>query len=276
MSTVTSAVGSQSIAVLSPHSDDAALSLAGFLHLSAAEGCDITIITVFSRSRRTRTGGVEDDEERVTAMRKAEDHAFLASLSASATGVWCDLPDPSVRLSDEPEYWYVPVPLSPREREFIELTADSCRRHVSRFSALLAPAGLGKNRDHLIVHEAGVRFTRESGCRLLLYEDLPYAARMSERELERSIGDLAERSGLFLVPRLVADRAMPLHKRSALSFYPSQMNGDIVRRVVWHSLCAGGLVTGAERLWDVRFAGAAALEGRPASDAKPESQRSAV
>ncbi len=168
-----SSIGSVGITVLSPHSDDAALSVSGLLFLAADSGHACTIITPFSRSRRTRTGGIEPDEERVTAMRKREDEAFIRMLGEEARVLWCDLPDPSVRLPSASNTWYVPSPLSPGERAYVADIARFCEEHVDERSALLAPLGLGRNRDHLITRDAALEFVRKKPRTLLLYEDLP-------------------------------------------------------------------------------------------------------
>jgi len=229
VSPLESFLGSSDIAVLSPHSDDAALSLSGLLSLAADCGRRCTIITAFSRSRRTRTGGIEQDEVRVTAMRKREDEAFVSLLGSGACVLWCDLPDPSVRFPAARETWYVPR------------------------GALLAPMALGRNRDHLIVRDAALAFVRRSPRRLFLYEDLPYAARMSELELERDAEDLARAESLTLTSRRISYAALLLRKRQAVATYASQMNRDIVDRVLSYALRVGALVSPAERVWEVEF-----------------------
>jgi LmbE family N-acetylglucosaminyl deacetylase len=261
-------LGSKSIAVLSPHSDDAAFSLSGLLHLAADRGYTCTIITAFSRSRRTRTGGIEPDEERVTAMRKREDQDFVSQLGAGARVLWCDLPDPSVRLPAARDTWYVPRPLSADERGFVAGIARFCEEHVADSSALLAPMALGRNRDHLIARTAALEFVRRSPRGLFFYEDLPYAARMSERDLERDVSDLAEAEGLALEPHTISYATLLLRKRRAVATYASQANRDIAGRVVRYALRVGKLVSAAERVWEVGFVGVGSHEREPDSAAQ--------
>jgi len=250
-----SSLGSSDITVLSPHSDDAALSLSGLLFLAADSGRRCTIITAFSRSRRTRTGGIERDEECVTAMRKREDEAFVSLLGSGACVLWCDLPDPSVRLPAARDTWYVPRPLSADEHAFVSGIAGFCEEHIEDSCVLLAPMALGRNRDHLIVRAAALEFVRRNPRRLFLYEDLPYAARMSELELERDAEDLAGAERLTLVSHKISYGALLLRKRQAVAIYASQMNRDIVDRVLNYSLRVGSLVSPAERVWEVEFLG---------------------
>ncbi len=257
MSFIESFLGSSDITVLSPHSDDAALSLSGLLFLAAYRGHRCTIITAFSRSRRTRTGGIEQDEERVTAMRKREDEAFVSLLGSGACVLWCDLPDPSVRLPADRDTWYVPRPLSSGEHAFVAGITGFCEGHIDGSSTLFAPMALGRNRDHLIARDAALEFVRPNPRRLFLYEDLPYAARMSELELERDADALAGAEGLTLTSRKISYAALLFRKRQAVATYASQMNRDIVDRVLSHALRVGTLVSPAERVWEVGFPGQA-------------------
>lgn len=257
MSFLESSLGSSDITVLSPHSDDAALSLSGLLFLAADSGRRCTIITAFSRSRRTRTGGIERDEERVTAMRKREDEAFVSLLGSGACVLWCDLPDPSVRLPATRDTWYVPRPLSSDERAFVAGIAGFCEEHVEDSSVLLAPMALGRNRDHLIVRDAALEFVRRNPRRLFLYEDLPYAARMSELELKRDAEDLAGAERLTLTSRKISYATLLLRKRQAVATYASQMNRDIADRVLRYALRVGRFVSAGERVWEVEFVGQA-------------------
>jgi LmbE family N-acetylglucosaminyl deacetylase len=247
MTDVKTVLGSSRIAVLSPHSDDAALSLGGTLSLAALQGLDCSILTLFSRSRRTRTGGIEADEARVTAMRKAEDRAF-ADLVGGAQCAWCDLPDPSVRLPEAREQWYAPRPLSEQEYGYVSDVVEFVRAH-SDGCLILAPAGLGANRDHLIVRAAALEMGRAAGHAVMLYEDLPYAARVRGRDLNGGIADLADREGMGVEARTVSHASLYMRKRRALMTYRSQINRDIMNRVLCHSLRVGGLVTFGERVW---------------------------
>lgn len=246
-------LGSGNIAVLSPHSDDAALSLGGTLLLAAEFGHACTIITPFSRSRRTRTGGIESDEERVTAMRKREDEAFVRLLGEGARALWCGIPDPSVRLSGTRDTWYVPRPLSVEERGFMSRIASFCDEHVPEGSVLFAPLGLGRNRDHLMAQGAALEFVRRSPRKLFFYEDLPYASRMRSREVERDVAKLADDERLGLTPRTVAYPALIFRKRRAIAGYASQVNHDIVNRILAHAMRAGSLMSAAERVWEAEF-----------------------
>jgi len=253
----------KNIVVLSPHSDDAALSLGGLLLLAAARGHSCTIVTAFSRSRRTRTGGIESSEERVTAMRRREDEAFIRMLGDEAVALWCDLPDPSVRLPGTRDTWYVPSPFSAEERGFASSIARFCEEHVSDADVLLAPMGLGNNRDHLIARDAALEFFRREPRSLFLYEDLPYVARMSGRHLRRAVADLADAEALTLTPHRISYAALMLRKRRAVAAYASQVNWDITNRVLGYALRVGNFMSGSERVWEAESRSVSILEREP-------------
>jgi LmbE family N-acetylglucosaminyl deacetylase len=248
MTDVGRVLGSLKVTVLSPHSDDAALSLGGTLALAARQGLDCRLVTLFSRSRRTRSGGIELDETSVTAMRKEEDRAFT-SLLGDAECFWCDLPDPSVRLPDSREHWYEPRPFSDRECGYVDDVTEFTRRH-SDGRLILAPAGLGANRDHLIVRAAALRLAH-AGHRVILYEDLPYASRIRRRVLVEVLAEFAAGEGMTAEARAVSHALLCVRKRRALLAYRSQVNRDIVDRVLLYSLRVGRFVTSAERVWNL-------------------------
>ncbi len=53
--------------------------------------------------------------------------------------------------------------------------------------------------------------------------------------------------------RKISYAALLLRKRQAVATYTSQMNRDIVDRVLNYALRVGSLVSPAERVWEVEF-----------------------
>ena len=72
------------ILVLSPHSDDAALSVGGLIQKPAFRN-SIHILTLFGRSNYTRAGGFQDNWQTVSKRRKSEDTAFAARVGVELT-----------------------------------------------------------------------------------------------------------------------------------------------------------------------------------------------
>ena len=171
------------VAVLSPHRDDAAFSCGLMLNKLVQAQVTVTIVNVCTTSEYAPYL-TEDGHERVlqvTAMRQAEDVAFVKLLTQS-TGfdnvtlldlAWRDLP---LRWETEDENALAPLPL--RQAEIDALS--------SAFAALpdqdlvLAPLALGGHIDHRLVRLAAQQVFGSST--LIFYEDLPYACRVKAAE----------------------------------------------------------------------------------------------
>ena len=153
-------------AVLSPHLDDAVLSL---WHVLTASARDVVVVNVFAGvpdaegelggdSWWDRLTGAEDSARRMHE-RRAEDREALAL--AGATAIDLDL--------IEGQYRREPQPLGP--------VVAHLARAVSEGTRLLAPAALDGHRSHRVVRAAALAL-RESGDRpVTLYADVPHAAR---------------------------------------------------------------------------------------------------
>lgn len=229
--------------VLSPHLDDAALSVGGLLHRAARRGARVEVVTMctaaFEPQRLARLPGwlrpAADLETR-----KAEDRAALGRLGAEP--IWLELPDAACLLSR---------PTRRALREPGRLAQPAFRARQARLeaalagllgarprAALLVPLGLGGHLDHLALCAAGLLAARgRDPTRLFFYADV-YAALAPGDP-----GSAPGAAGLALcgVPQaLEAEDARA--KLEAVACYASQL----------------GLLGGAERL-------AARLEAQHAS-----------
>jgi hypothetical protein len=108
---------------------------------------------------------------------------------------------------------------------------------------MLLPLGLGGHVDHLIVREAcsGLRGNRVR----LYYEDLPYAAHLSEEEIERFVRDFDS----DLEPHLFSIKGSLVEKIENLKLYKSQVGDKEVECVQRHANRLGGNQEPCERLW---------------------------
>src|SRR4051812_31256393 len=86
------------LAVLSPHLDDAILSVGGVLHAASRRGFDTAVITVFAGDPRDRgaAGGWDvrsgfSSREEAVRVRRRED--ALACAAVGATPIWLPYPD---------------------------------------------------------------------------------------------------------------------------------------------------------------------------------------
>jgi LmbE family N-acetylglucosaminyl deacetylase len=146
-----------SVAILSPHLDDAVFSCWHVL----ASSRDVVVINVFTgipppRSETPawdRITGAHDPAERMRA-RLQEDKAALALVDRRAENL--DFLESQYRGDDVPQI------------------GDVIRKVLPDDVHLLAPAGIGGHSDHELVRDAALALG-EQGRDLALYTDLPYA-----------------------------------------------------------------------------------------------------
>ena len=164
---------------LSPHLDDAAFSAGTIIALLAAHE-EVVVATVFTRSVASPQGFAltcQTDkgfapEVDYMAIRRAEDEAACAILGARA--VWLDLPEAPHRGYGSALALFG----ARREDDALERVLATIAPLVSKASSVYAPLGLGDHVDHHLVRDA-VETLRPD--RLMLWEDMPYALRLTER-----------------------------------------------------------------------------------------------
>lgn len=162
------------VLAVSPHLDDAALSVGGTLAVLADAGHDVRVVTCFTRSVPAPTGfalacqteaglGPEVD---YSAVRRAEDAAAMAVLGA--TPLHLDLPEaPHRGYGSAAELFAGVRPDDEVWRELAELLDPL------EADAWLAPQAVGGHVDHLQVQRAVVGLGRPT----LWWRDSPYALR---------------------------------------------------------------------------------------------------
>jgi LmbE family N-acetylglucosaminyl deacetylase len=194
--------------VVSPHLDDAVLSLGQYL---SAEPCRVVTIFAgrpddFAVTEYDRARGY-DSSFKAMCDRRAEDIAALTSLNCE----WLHL--------DYLDQQYVRADSTIREQQ----VTREIRAQKDRQSHLLVPLGLG-HPDHRLVSmaaEAAVRSLSAELRELWLYEELPYRVLWPEQAHQRLQG--MRWSGWTIdelpVPIAQGDRAM---KERAIAEYRSQ------------------------------------------------------
>lgn len=222
-----------SVVILSPHSDDAALSAAA---LFARGDKKPKVVTIFSKSAWSRTGGHAPDRvKEITARRRREDSLAMQRLGAGVPS--------RLNLKEAPLRHYRSMAdilgdkIDPSDFDTIKAVAKKLKAVLTqpRSCILVAPLGLGGHVDHLIVREVA-RATKTGG--LAFYEDLPYAAILKHRgTLSRTISRNVRRSGRPLVQSLT----LSLHaaefqvKLEALRHYRSQLTENDFALVSYHA-----------------------------------------
>lgn len=175
--------GAADLVVVSPHLDDAALSVGATLHALAARGCRIVVATVFTAdepadlpsevARRLHRlwGG-----ERVMAGRRGEDEVACRRLGVDFRHL--GLADALHRLDHRGEASYASLKALFRTPVAADAPVAGEVAAVLRALAppmLLAPLAIGRHVDHQHARQGAELAAASLGCPIVLYEDFPYA-----------------------------------------------------------------------------------------------------
>ena len=163
------------IAIVSPHLDDAVLSLGALIGREAAAGRRVTVISCFTAGPPLESIPPEQRVFGDYSVRRAEDERALARLGAAH------------RWLDRPERIWRPPPLTrrlhvfrtpPRMEDFSELRAirEVIGELIAAGAEVYVPLAVGHHVDHVEVALAALREVLVRGAfdRLRFYED-PYA-----------------------------------------------------------------------------------------------------
>lgn len=228
---------------ISPHPDDVAFSASQAVRSALAAGWRVVVCTVFSRSAFAPFGP-DGDTDAVTALRRAEDRAWVAALGAGVSLVDLGRPDAALRPEHLGDFDPVATdPLGPLDLFEMATLMAHFESLVAAATALLLPLALGEHLDHVLVRDAAIRAAK-GRCALAFYEDLPYAATLSPSE----VGVGVERAAMALGTPLVARRTPrldPILRRRDCLLYASQIDSE----GAWALVAYGGRHGGAERLW---------------------------
>lgn len=231
----------------------------------------VTLLNVFTRSRYAPYSDAafvhENDElSYVSAMRLREDELFLRRIKESLPkGLKNNLHMLDLNLKDAPIRLRVPIdqlcstPVNPVDPSLEKIRKALTRQsEMGAMEAVVLPAGLGNDVDHLTVREAAMPFA--ASLPAAFYEDLPYLATDPSAEAYLEALKLAaiERNDLLtdIVCR-TGDSATDavVRKRKLVLNYASQINDDA--GVVISNFAAhydGGERLWANKLWHSSFA----------------------
>jgi LmbE family N-acetylglucosaminyl deacetylase len=258
------AQGAYAHIVLSPHLDDAALSLGGTIACLAAAGEPVLVVNIcsgspplggpFSSFAALQHARWKLPADEAVALRRAEDAAALAALGADSLQL--DLLDAIYRMPaayiDDATLFGAVAPGDP----LAELAHPSLEAIVagSPGAQLYAPLAVGNHVDHQAVHLVASELAA-AGARVLFYEDFPYAARQGSVARRLAAPD-APRGLAPVVTRIDGELKL---KIVAVAAYESQLGtlfGDAGRMVetvtAYAAAVAGEPGAFAERLWAPR------------------------
>lgn len=234
--------GPRSIAVVSPHPDDAALSCGGLL--LSLPPIEMTLLTVFGRSRWMLGIDASDaPADLVTALRSKEDRAYAERLGANL--VRLDAQDSSLRGYDS----VTECGDGPLDRSAIELVQGLLAEALNRIrpDCVLGPAAIGQHVDHRLVSAGLTHLSRRCPWSLILFEDLPYAALQTGSTARPGSSD----PGVIVSIDAAMDRKLEM-----LRIYRSQIEESTLSSLARHSArsAKGSFV---ERFWVEKIRGQA-------------------
>lgn len=203
--------------IVSPHFDDAPLSLGQSLLDGSLSRCRVTVAVVFGRSNFTRWfHPTRSRALPVTAWRRGEEAAAQVAFRYRVrTASFEELVlrtgelDPAALLDESAEL----------DEDLLDALVAWLRRLRGDGSTVLVPAGIGGHLDHRLVAEAGRRLLSEHADRLGIYEDRPYASFVDADELAAVCGGL----GPSMVPVEVSGPVTERLHRLLRRCYPSQI-----------------------------------------------------
>lgn len=224
------------INILSPHIDDAAFGLALTISRCANNNIPVTIINCFTITKWTAIAVKDREVSAVSRLRKYEDFAFYQSLNTDIKIINLDLLDAPLRNG----YIFQEQPFQQNELELIEELQKLLEQHID--GLLLCPLGIGNHIDHAICRAAVLKLYDKID--VLFYEDLPYANRITQQQIEWHLKELEDILGVILSNSIDGLLNCTIDKGNAIRLYKSQMNDEIASEIIAHLNALKG-----ERIW---------------------------
>jgi LmbE family N-acetylglucosaminyl deacetylase len=244
------------VVVLSPHSDDAAYSVAGVIRQHIHQGRPVLLVTVFSESTYSEQV-LSAPKVTVVEQRRREDERFLALITeglddpTQVQASWLKYSDAPLREGYRSGEICISRPLLADDLLHATRLAEELSAVVGQDTDLLAPLGLGCHIDHVITREAALALA--SICsHVFLYEDLPYATELSPERVESHIEAFALSRGLSLTSVVTEIVGGIDWKIELVRCYTSQFTPLVAHSLVTH---AGRFShSDSERVWRVEYA----------------------
>jgi len=226
----------QKIFVLSPHIDDAAFGLALTISKCANNNIPVSIINCFTVTKWTAISVETKEVNAVSRLRKNEDEAFYETFNSNINIINLDLLDAPLRNG----YIFQQQPFQPNELELIDELSKLVEANVD--GLLLCPLGIGNHIDHAICRAAVLKLYNK--IPVLFYEDLPYAKRITQQQIEEHIKELSLELGYNLSHHVDGLLNCTINKEETIRLYKSQMNEETASEIIAHMNALKG-----ERIW---------------------------
>ncbi len=236
--------------IISPHPDDAALSL-GPIILAKHFACEV--VTVFNKVTKDYAHLLELRPELIAPTRMKEDRQFAKAINAGI--VFLHEVDACNRGYADTELF------SGRFREKGLLTRLT-RKFVRLFDRrrpdiVMVPAAIGGHVDHAVVLRAGISLAIARPAEYYIYEDIPYALGKSQQAIKIELSEkVMEISGGSCAVSPIAvrlGRKAVLEGGELLSFYRSQLSEDLRNAIRTYYSSAERPYT--SRIWKINVRG---------------------
>lgn len=226
------------IVVLSPHQDDAALSLAASLIRWTTLRIPVHVINVFTISDYAPLARASSTSA-VCRLRSTEDATFFAHFKPPIRVTNLDFVDAALRVSSHIPDLLTAAPIGASDVTLQHDIAEYLIAHI-RADVVFAPLAVGSHLDHRITQGAALLAVPDG--RVAFYEDLPYAFREGASGITTAVHMLTERCRQPLVPLHVANGVSSILRGELLRTYSSQLTVDDVTASCRHTLVG-------ERAW---------------------------
>jgi LmbE family N-acetylglucosaminyl deacetylase len=261
--------GSHRVLALSPHLDDAALSIGGAIAEAADAGTDVIVGTIFTGDAPPATFTSRIIEElnalwklgpSPMASRRNEDAAAVQVLGARY--IHGDLPDAIYRTASDGAAVYPtrrsifsdPSPDDAIAASLTKLLSDWLDEYVP--DVVLCPLAVGRHVDHVTVSRTFHSIALDRHLKVFLYEDLPYSTGLFPPGLPDSVESALARTSWRVThsEQVYVDFS---RKMASIRKYQSQISGlfaddrQMENTLAQYMACARQNQLSCERLWAV-------------------------
>jgi len=211
--------------IISPHLDDAILSLGGFLCNSISS--DDMILTVFNTAWSVLVD--HDYHQEITKTNLAEEKKIIEELGCRYQFLnWDEC------LLRGYQYWKGPFDLD-KDMDISLRFTRTIQHILNKYTEVYLPAAIGLHIDHMLVFNAIIDLIAQNrNVKFILYQDLPYATYGGTAERINSIEKLKR----FTLKLLETDITSTIEKKCRmLRSYKSQLTEEDILKVYDFACC---------------------------------------
>lgn len=217
----------ETITIISPHQDDAALSLGNFIFNH--KETSISIINCFTVTDYSPLYPVFDRAD-VMRKRRKEDVVFRTQINKNGIQfINLDEPDGPIRLNTRNmDAILTERNLNYKDRVHLSSLCKSMAKHLK--GLLILPLGVGGHVDHNLACLAGISLIKDNSL-IAFYLDVPYWLRSSLEKIKRRIQYIENLSGSSLTP-YVEHSSTKWDKKLLSKMYTSQITKEEAIQIV--------------------------------------------